>query len=180
MATGASAAHEGPDPARHNGGGAAGSARHGPHLRPSGLSLVFAGGLVGVAAREGLSLAVPDADGVPVVVPLVNLLAAFLLGYLYEALARVSPGTALAGRVKLLVGTGFCGGLSTYSSLATDTATLLVQDRGGTAAAYALGTLVLGAVATLAGIALGSRLHPHEPDRHELRRIEGHATGGRA
>ncbi|MBO0900447.1 CrcB family protein [Cellulomonas sp. zg-ZUI22] len=144
-------------------------------LRWSAVGLVLLGGAAGVAAREGLSLAVPDVDEVPVVIPLVNLLAAFALGYLYEGVARALPGTPLAGRLKLLVGTGFCGGLSTYSSLATDTAVLLDHSRGGVAVLYALGTVVVGALATLAGIALGSRLHPHQPDAHELRRIEGHA-----
>lgn len=149
-----------------------------PHrtpLRWSGLGLVFVGGLLGVAAREGLTHAVPNIDDVPVVVPVVNLLAAFALGYLYEALARTAPGTALTGRLKLLIGTGFCGGLSTYSSLATDTAVLLDHARAGVAATYALGTVLLGALATLSGIVLGTRLHPHEPDEDELRHIEGHA-----
>lgn len=155
-----------------------GRARRKPHrtpLRWSGLGLVMVGGVLGVAAREGLTLAVPNVDQVPVVVPLVNLLSAFALGYLYEGLARAAPGTALTGRLKLLIGTGFCGGLSTYSSLATDTAVLLDHDRADIAIPYALGTVLVGALATLAGIALGARLHPHEPDQDELRHIEGHA-----
>ncbi|MCC2307570.1 fluoride efflux transporter FluC [Cellulomonas chengniuliangii] len=154
-------------------------------LRWSGLGLVMVGGILGVAAREGLTLAVPNVDDVPVVIPVVNLLSAFVLGYLYEGLARAAPGAALTGRLKLLIGTGFCGGLSTYSSLATDTAVLLDHDRAGIAVLYALGTVIVGALATLAGIALGARLHPHEPDEDELRHIEGHAQaaaspGGRS
>lgn len=141
---------------------------------------MFIGGLVGVAVREGFERSVSDIDGVPVVVPVVNLLAAFLLGYLYEGLARLAPGKTLTGHLKLLIGTGFCGGLSTYSSLATDTATLLVKDRFDVAVLYALGTLVIGALATFAGIALGSRLHRRTADEHELKRIEGHAMRGRA
>ncbi|MCM0641311.1 fluoride efflux transporter FluC [Cellulomonas wangsupingiae] len=163
-------------------GGAAPAPQGAPHAAPhrvtlrwSAIGLVLVGGAAGVAAREGLSLAVPDVDDIPVVIPVVNLLAAFALGYLYEGVARALPGTPLAGRLKLLLGTGFCGGLSTYSSLATDTAVLLDHSRGGIAVTYALGTVVLGALATLAGIALGSHLHPRGPDEQELRRIEGHA-----
>jgi len=116
--------------------------------------------MVGVAGREGLSLAVPDVGGVPVVVPVVNVVGAFLLGYLYEALTRSGAGPATASRLKLLLGTGFCGGFTTYSSLATDTAVLLDQARWDLGAVYALGTVLVGAAATVGGIALGARLHP--------------------
>lgn len=98
----------------------------------------------------------------PVVIPVVNIIGAFILGYLYEALARSGMDAGRSSRIKLLVGTGFCGGLTTYSSLATDTAVLLDQARFDVGAAYALGTVLVGAVATIAGIAVGARLHPRE------------------
>ncbi|MCC2322988.1 fluoride efflux transporter FluC [Cellulomonas xiejunii] len=151
-----------------------------PHVALSAVALVFVGGAVGVAVREGLTLDIHPVDQVAVAIPVVNVLAALVLGYLYEALARSAPGTLGAGRVKLLIGTGFCGGLSTYSSFATDSAKLLLADRAGAAALYALGTLLLGALATLAGIAIGARLHPQPVNHRELRSIEGHAWGGRS
>ncbi|WP_255491537.1 MULTISPECIES: CrcB family protein [unclassified Actinotalea] len=127
-------------------------------ISAASFGLVVLGGFFGVAAREGLSLAVPDVDGVPVVITLVNVVGAFLLGFLYEGLARRAPGEAVVSRLKLLLGTGFCGGLTTYSSLATDTAVLLDRSRLDLGAAYVLGTVLLGAAATFAGIALGARL----------------------
>lgn len=111
---------------------------------------------MGVAVRELLSRGVPTLDGVPVVVTLVNVVGAFVLGYLYEHLTRRSPGPERRARLTLLVGTGFCGGLTTYSALAVETAVLLDASRLHVALAYALGTVLVGALATLAGIALAS------------------------
>ncbi|MFQ4148914.1 CrcB family protein [Arthrobacter sp. LAPM80] len=123
---------------------------------PYGLLIV--GGAVGASSREAMSLAIPAVDGVPVAIALVNVIGAFLLGFLYEALTRPGISGKRASRLKLLLGTGFCGGFTTYSSLAVDTAELAIHGRHGTAMVYVLGTVVLGACATWAGIISGSRI----------------------
>lgn len=127
------------------------------HLRWAPVALVALGGAAGAGSREGLSLAIPSVDGVPVVIVLVNILGAFLLGYLYEAVTRLGTGSPTAANLKLLLGTGFCGGFTTYSSLATDTAVLYSHDRIGMATAYALVTVLVGACATFLGIVVGTR-----------------------
>ncbi len=129
------------------------------YLTGASISLVFVGGLLGVAAREGFMLAVPNRDNIPIVVPIVNLLGAFILGYLYEALTRVSPSADLTSRLKLLIGTGFCGGLTPYRTHATETDVLFGDSRDGLGEQYAVGTVVVGAGFTFAGIALASTLH---------------------
>ena len=126
------------------------------HLRFVPLALVALGGAVGAASRESVSLLVPDAAGVPVAIAIVNLVGAFALGYLYEAVTRI-PSDSTAVRLKLLLGTGFCGGFTTYSALATDSALLLSDGRLGIACLYALGTVLVGACATFAGIAVAAR-----------------------
>jgi len=142
-------------------------------LRAASIGLVICGGTLGAAAREGLVLAGRHTDGVLLVVPLANVLGAFILGYLYEALTRTAPAPERTRRFVLLVGAGFCGGLTTYSAFATGTAALLEDSRIGTGLAYALGTVVVGAGATLLGIALASRLHARSAtDRHEARGAE--------
>ena len=132
-------------------------------VRPNHLNwrmwlLVAAGGSLGVAAREALTLVIPTVGGVPLAIGLINLAGAFVLGCLYEALMRPGMRAATAGRLRLLLGTGFCGGFTTYSSLATDTALLGTHGHPGTALLYVVGTVLLGACATVAGIAAGARL----------------------
>lgn len=126
------------------------------HLRASFLGLALLGGTLGTAAREALSLAIPSLGGIPVAIFGINLLGAFLLGLLLESLARLGPDEGLRRRVRILVGTGFMGGFTTYSALAVDTAGLLGEGRVGTGIGYGLATVILGGMATWAGIVLGS------------------------
>ncbi|MCC9175027.1 fluoride efflux transporter FluC [Arthrobacter sp. zg-Y179] len=129
-----------------------------PHLRWAPISLVFLGGAAGAASSEGLTLLIPNLGEVPVAIPIINVVGAFLLGYLYEAVTRL--GSAPTGKnLKLLLGTGFCGGFTTYSSLATDTAVLFRDGLPWAALIYAFGTVLIGACATWAGIAVASAIN---------------------
>ncbi|MBC9936745.1 CrcB family protein [Leucobacter sp. cx-87] len=136
-----------------------------PHLRATFLASVALGGAAGAATREGLALAIPPLGDVPVAIALINVSGAFLLGWLFEALAHLTPDDPTARRLRLLLGTGFCGGFTTYSALATGTALLIVDGRPGAAAAYALGTVIVGAFATWAGIALAAGLRARSRPR---------------
>lgn len=127
------------------------------HLRWGPLWLVALGGAIGASAREGVALLIPPLCQLPIAIPIVNIVGAFLLGYLYEAVTRLGPGDSRAKNLKLLLGTGFCGGFTTYSSLATDTAVLNSHGQLGLAFGYALGTVILGALATWAGIVIAAR-----------------------
>jgi fluoride exporter len=53
---------------------------------------------------------------------------------------------------RLLVGTGFLGGFTTYSALAVETDGLLRDGRVAVALTYALTTVVVGLLASLAGV----------------------------
>ncbi len=129
------------------------------HLRPGALVLVFVGGTIGTAAREALSLALPPLDGVPYAIFGINITGALLLGVLLESLVRRGPDTGRRQRLRLLLGTGVMGGFTTYSALAADTAHLVGTGAIGSALAYGVGTVLVGAVATGLGIALASGVH---------------------
>ena len=123
------------------------------HLRQPYLGLALIGGTFGTAAREAITLAFPSADGIPWAIFAVNILGAFLLGLLLDALARMGPDEGRRRRLRIVLGTGFMGGFTTYSALATDTASLLGEGDVGAGIAYGLGTVLAGGLATWAGIA---------------------------
>jgi CrcB protein len=110
--------------------------------RPAALALVGLGGALGALLRYGLDGLIPGWD--PLGTLVANVIGAFLLGILlYEAhlAARLSAET------RLLVGTGFCGSLTTYSTFAAETASTTPTR----AVAYVTATYALGLMAVLAG-----------------------------
>ncbi len=127
------------------------------HLRPAMLAVVAVGGTAGTAAREALSLLIPRVGGLPLAILLINVAGAFVLGMLLEALLRLGPDTGGRRLTRLAVGTGFCGGFTTYSTLAVGAAELLRGGATGLALGYAVGSVLLGAVASWAGVLVGSR-----------------------
>jgi CrcB protein len=123
------------------------------HLQPAALALVALGGAVGTGSREALSLAFPPQGGIPVAILGINVVGAFLLGVLLDGLARRGPDEGRRRSLRLLLGTGFCGGFTTYSALAADATGLVAEGRFGIGAGYALVTLLVGALASFAGVA---------------------------
>ena len=85
-------------------------------LRTHGLPLatVALGGTLGAATREALILLFPSSSPLPWAVLLANLGGALLLGVLLQQLARRRGGKA-GTTLRLLLGTGFCGGFTTFS-----------------------------------------------------------------
>ncbi|RIX28725.1 fluoride efflux transporter FluC [Amnibacterium setariae] len=127
------------------------------HLRPALLGVVLAGGAVGTAAREALSLAIPDVGDLPLAILVINVAGAFVLGVLLEALQRRGADEGRRRTLRLGLGTGFCGGFTTYSTLAVGVGELLRSGSAGIGVAYGVGSVVLGAVAAWFGILVGSR-----------------------
>ncbi|MCD2114456.1 CrcB family protein [Rhodococcus rhodochrous] len=127
------------------------------HLRPSALAAVAVGGLLGTSARYGLGRWLPvESGGWPVTTFAINVLGALLLGFLLEALIRLGPDTSWRQAARLGVGTGALGSFTTYSALAVDTDLLLRDGHPLAAATYALGTVLVGLLATGVGVALGA------------------------
>ena len=128
------------------------------HLHWRYIGLVFAGGAIGTTIRYLLSLSVPTVDGIPVITFAINVVGAFALGWLLAGLSS-GPDQGMRRVVRLFVGTGVLGGFTTYSSFAVDTDGLIVASNIGGSIAYAVATLLVGALASLAGIALGTAIN---------------------
>ncbi|UQN31434.1 fluoride efflux transporter FluC [Brachybacterium kimchii] len=134
------------------------------HLRPGSIALVLIGGTLGTAAREALTLAVPELGGVPVALFAINLVGAFLLGILLEALARSGPDQGVRRALRLCVGTGVMGGFTSYSSLALAIDQLMADGRVLVGAAFGLVSVVLGVLCAAAGILAASRRTPRRTE----------------
>jgi CrcB protein len=123
------------------------------HRQPAALLLVAAGGFAGTLARYGLSQWEPTRSRAwPWGTFLANVVGAFVLGLLLEALARRGPDDGWRQRMRLLAGTGFCGAFTTYSTLAVETDLLLRDSRPALAAGYLAATVLLGLLATVGGL----------------------------
>lgn len=116
------------------------------------LGAIFVGGAVGTLLRAGLLEGLGEgAPGWPWATFAVNLLGAFLLGWL---VVRLSP----AFRWRPLLTTGLCGGLTTFSTMQVELLTMLEAGHIGIAAGYATASLLGG----LLGVAAGSAVAPAE------------------
>jgi fluoride exporter len=130
------------------------------HLSLLSLGLVFAGGVAGTAIRYSVSLALPTHTGRwPTGTFVVNMSGALILGVLLEALARRGPDSGWRRRTRLLFGAGFCGSLTTYSTLATESDLLIRSHDGGLAIAYAVTSVLGGLALTAIGIAIAGAHH---------------------
>ena len=127
------------------------------HLHWRYIGLVFVGGALGTTLRYLVSAAIPPWLGLPVGTFGINIVGAFALGMLLEALALRGPDEGMRRNLRLFVGTGILGGFTTYSAFAVDTDGLLTSNNLWGSIAYAVATIVIGAAASLAGIALSAR-----------------------
>jgi CrcB protein len=104
------------------------------HQDPRVWAAVFAGGVLGTLLRAALAEAFPAGHGWPWATLAVNLAGALMLVWVAVRLAeRLAPSTY----ARPLLGTGFCGALTTFSTLQTDVVRLAQSGRPGLAAAYA-------------------------------------------
>lgn len=132
----------------------------GPARRvPEGV-FVAIGGAAGTLVRAGAAAVFPDrAEHFPSTILVVNLLGAFVLGWLLRRLVLGGPDEGLARAVRLGVGTGVMGGFTTYSTFAVQTAGLLRSGHSALAAAYVTASLAGGFLCCLAGTVLADRGH---------------------
>ena len=106
------------------------------------VAAIFAGGALGTLARAALAEAFPHAATAwPWPTFAVNIAAAFLLGYFVTRLQERLP---LSSYRRPLLGTGICGGLSTFSTMEVEILKMISAGDWGLAAGYAAASIAAG------------------------------------
>jgi CrcB protein len=106
------------------------------------VALVAVAGAAGVAARYGMSQAL-GASAAPWSVLAINVVGSFLLGLLV--------GLGVSSEARTVVGVGFLGGFTTFSTFSLDVFADLEAGRPGRALGYVLASVLLGVGAAAAG-----------------------------
>jgi CrcB protein len=117
-----------------------------------GLLAVGSGAAVGAWLRWWLgALLNPVFPTLPLGTLSANMLGGLLMGL---AMGYLSHYESLPAEARLLVMTGFLGGLTTFSTFSAETVTLLVREQFGWAAVLILAHLQGSVLMTLAGVGI--------------------------
>ena len=115
------------------------------------LLVVFLGGGLGAMCRYLFGVGVVRLSGPahgPFATFIINVLGSVLMGVLIGAMTKM---TGVNDRWRLLLGIGVLGGFTTFSSFSLEAVLMIERRAYALAAAYVVGSVVLG----LAGLMLG-------------------------
>jgi CrcB protein len=136
-------------------------------LHPGTIAAISLGGAVGTLGRVELTRLIPTTtNGFPWATFAANITGAFLVGLVIVLVLDRLPPTRY---VRPLLGTGFCGGLTTFSTLVVEVDLLVKSGHVGMAIAYLAASLGAGMAAVWAGMSLarvsatGRRPRSREP-----------------
>ncbi|MDQ2657777.1 MAG: fluoride efflux transporter CrcB [Bacteroidota bacterium] len=123
------------------------------------LILAGAGGFIGSIARYATVVSVDRKlnSVLPYGTLLVNVAGSFALGFILGWLARKTGDSSDQWRIFL--GTGFCGGFTTFSAFAVENVTLFQQRLPGAALLYILASLIAGLAAVWLGFTLSRTIY---------------------
>jgi fluoride exporter len=128
----------------------------GPRIDRREIVAIFAGGAIGTLLRAGLAEAFPHpATAWPWPTFAVNIVACFLLGYFVTRLQERLP---LSSYRRPLLGTGLCGGLSTFSTMQVEILKMIDAHAWGLAAGYTVTSIVAGYAAIYLATAMVRRV----------------------
>ncbi len=116
------------------------------------LAAVFVGGAIGTVARAVLEMfAAPDPGRWPWPTFAANIVGAFLLGYFTTRLLERLP---VSNYRRPLVGTGVCGGLTTFSTMQVEILKMVEHHHYGLALGYTAASIAAGLLALYVATAL--------------------------
>jgi CrcB protein len=128
------------------------------------LSVIAVGGALGAPARYGIARLLPVQPGVfPWATFWTNVSGSLLIGlFVTGVLERMHRDRY----VRPFFVVGFLGSFTTYSTLATETVTLVKDGNVGLAVAYTAASIVVGLSAAFAGLGIGRRLSDRVTEPH--------------
>ncbi|MGP0580294.1 fluoride efflux transporter CrcB [Paenibacillus peoriae] len=110
---------------------------------------VAAGGALGTSTRYGLQSLLPAAGAdFPLGVLLINWIGCLFLGWFFTVTLR---SWRIKPRLRLVIGTGFTGGFTTFSTFGYESLQLMERKEYRRMAMYVLSSVVVGVVAAAIG-----------------------------
>ncbi|MBS6524760.1 MAG: fluoride efflux transporter CrcB [Peptoniphilaceae bacterium] len=106
-----------------------------------------AGGALGATSRFLISRLPLSGHGLPLPTFLANLMGCFLMGLI----AAKAEARGMDPNVQILLKTGFCGGLTTFSTFSAETVAMMEKGHMTTAVLYVVATVAAGFIALYAG-----------------------------
>ena len=112
---------------------------------------IFIGGGFGSMARYALSKWLNTNNPIPYGTLLANVLGCFIIGLV---MGYILKSNSEHQNLALLIGTGFCGGFTTFSTFAFENQTFLKNGDFVSFLSYTFGSIILGLSAVFLGIYL--------------------------
>lgn len=109
-------------------------------MSPAIVAAVLGAGAVGAVARYLVSRAFGGRSGFPWAVLVVNVTGSVIGG----AVIGLAIRGDISADLRLILLTGLCGGVTTFSTFSVETVQLLLDGKGRTAAASVIANLVVG------------------------------------